>query len=692
MALQHVDFYEAGLVNDTGENASDAIRPVVDGENAAEAVFQRPSENLRKRTEIIRNRLEDLAYLDDADRAMMLTGAGNVTWNGVQTSGFPTKGNFTISSDLIIRPFLSTITSTPAKVTQNNVKFSTITATVGSIDPPRAYSGANKITIKVTGASGGPLSVTIDGEPVDNVHITVNTHATTGTTRQQLVDYLTAHIDALAFRNLGLTASVVTGGSTVFLTDPTGFQVTLSGAVDAEKHIITSGGLSAFFSVTDSSQTVGTQDYYPNRMREGDTLCIWYDTLIDETYGGRRQSLTDLPEDSANVDANLFLLRNNPERLSLAIPVATAQGGKLLFSNNILLADGASAPIDGSVIQAASLVTYAGGPAWKDGTTNPATDVESQLDKIVTDLVGALGAKKIGVSTAPLWHNGDQNLSTNLKDRVDAIVNDLASDTDDESGADRVGCSDRSNWRDTTSNPATSVHDAIDKIIVDLSANSGAVKVGYAGGSTWADASTNPATSVEGQLDKIITDLAATSGAAKIGAAASGSLSSTTVQAQLYELRDEKVRLTGNETIAGNKTLSGTTTFTGPVVDGTWTNFFFAPPSTEWDNAPGFYPARYRLGKNGMVTLRGVVNFAYNNPRDYVDFPEQLVITNLPVGARPSFTLNYWVFAQGWPNGMCWVQIKSNGDIVLEQSTVFDAISYPTADRIDLSSIPSFFV
>jgi hypothetical protein len=49
---------------------------------------------------------------------------------------------------------------------------------------------------------------------------------------------------------------------------------------------------------------------------------------------------------------------------------------------------------------------YNGGPAWKDGTTNPASTIEAQLDKIVTDLVddtgvagpNASGAHKIGAA------------------------------------------------------------------------------------------------------------------------------------------------------------------------------------------------------------------------------------------------------------------------------------------------------
>ena len=46
-------------------------------------------------------------------------------------------------------------------------------------------------------------------------------------------------------------------------------------------------------------------------------------------------------------------------------------------------------------------IGYAGGPNWADGTTNPATTVELQLDKIITDLAGAAGtAKLLGIVSA----------------------------------------------------------------------------------------------------------------------------------------------------------------------------------------------------------------------------------------------------------------------------------------------------
>jgi hypothetical protein len=49
---------------------------------------------------------------------------------------------------------------------------------------------------------------------------------------------------------------------------------------------------------------------------------------------------------------------------------------------------------------AASAVSYAGGGNWADGTTNPATTVEAQLDKIISDLVATAGAARVGAAAA----------------------------------------------------------------------------------------------------------------------------------------------------------------------------------------------------------------------------------------------------------------------------------------------------
>jgi hypothetical protein len=49
---------------------------------------------------------------------------------------------------------------------------------------------------------------------------------------------------------------------------------------------------------------------------------------------------------------------------------------------------------------AATAISYAGGANWADGTTNPATTVEAQLDKVISDLVATAGAARIGAAAS----------------------------------------------------------------------------------------------------------------------------------------------------------------------------------------------------------------------------------------------------------------------------------------------------
>jgi hypothetical protein len=213
----------------------------------------------------------------------------------------------------------------------------------------------------------------------------------------------------------------------------------------------------------------------------------------------------------------------------------------------------------------ASAVQYAGGGTWADGTTNPATTVEAQLDKIVADLAATSGAPKVGAAATA---GAPNSLSTgSVKSQLDALLGFINAHINQAAGAhaaSAVAYAGGGNWADGTTNPATTVEAQLDKVISDLAATSGAPKIGaaatagspnslsagsvksqldallgfvnahinqasaahaatavsYAGGGSWKDGTTNPATTVEAQLDKVISDLVADAGAARIGTAA----------------------------------------------------------------------------------------------------------------------------------------------------------------------------
>lgn len=76
-------------------------------------------------------------------------------------------------------------------------------------------------------------------------------------------------------------------------------------------------------------------------------------------------------------------------------------------------------------LHTASGSSYAGGPSWADGTTNPPTTVEAQLDKIISDLAGAAGAPKVGNAPSKILHNVFVNTVSNTPS-IDATGNGTA--------------------------------------------------------------------------------------------------------------------------------------------------------------------------------------------------------------------------------------------------------------------------
>jgi len=188
--------------------------------------------------------------------------------------------------------------------------------------------------------------------------------------------------------------------------------------------------------------------------------------------------------------------------------------------------------------------------AWYDGTTNPATDLQTALGKVVDDLtaagVGASGAHRVGIAARANWADGGGHPAGDVFNAVNQVVGDLAATTN-PSGADHVGTRARSNWYGGTTNPAGTLYAAIEKVIADLAATgatAGADLVGAKARASWYGGTTNPITSVQGALAKIVDDLKATTGSDCIGSAAWSAetpvqLSSGSVMSQLAWLAHE---------------------------------------------------------------------------------------------------------------------------------------------------------
>jgi len=176
----------------------------------------------------------------------------------------------------------------------------------------------------------------------------------------------------------------------------------------------------------------------------------------------------------------------------------------------------------------AANIQYAGGPSWAGGAgtiTNPATNIEAQIDKIITDLA------KTGGADAGVFRIGTDGVTTgtvalpagHLEQRLVDLQNG------------NIRSHARVAWRGGRTNVDTDVPAAIDKIIVDLSAISiaddGAERIG-AETHTAAGAAT---------VDLIL-----------------GS-----VRSQLNTLSDHAVSISNNQTLSGDNIFDGASTFNG---------------------------------------------------------------------------------------------------------------------------------
>ena len=193
-----------------------------------------------------------------------------------------------------------------------------------------------------------------------------------------------------------------------------------------------------------------------------------------------------------------------------------------------------------SNLQASVRINYSGGGAWADGTTNPQTNVEAQLDKIISDLSTAGGSAKVYHSFSATWFGGvAPSGTTTLDSAVNALVTDLASSTGTSSGARRIGMEPVT--RGTVALGAESVYDRLYKLQDAYSISTGGAL------SSWLGGRTNPDTDVGSFLSKIVDDLGAQTasddGAERIGAEASGNLTVGSVRSQINQLESEWGRL-----------------------------------------------------------------------------------------------------------------------------------------------------
>lgn len=316
---------------DTGETDSTAIAPVNDGEPANQTILRRPPENLRGRTEAVRQFIADQLVLRDFDRNTILWGGGDITFTGAN----PTyTGTISITSNLYLGSAATPgnnasapyIVSSPSSLTigtpaNNELVFTSVKKAYQGSDPLLAK--VNDISVEIV--SGGSPSIVVNGGGgiLNNIYITI-----TGTTTcTDVINLVTGDPGASALVTVALGAGS-TGTNLAPLWSVTEWAGDytlrfLQGGVPGIVHEITDVVLSAFFGTV------------ANQLQAGDSLAIQYDKLFDTAgLGGRFQSTAEngmigIPTGS------LFNTRREPEKIPNCIPIC-----KCLDDDTLLFLDG----------------------------------------------------------------------------------------------------------------------------------------------------------------------------------------------------------------------------------------------------------------------------------------------------------------------------------------------------------------
>lgn len=136
---------------------------------------------------------------------------------------------------------------------------------------------------------------------------------------------------------------------------------------------------------------------------------------VHRTFGQTQILNADIDATSATGRRqDTYVFAGSPVAIRAGVPKDAVQAMLTALNNHI----------NNLVGHPASAISYAGGSAWADGSTNPATDVESQLDKILTDLGGGTtGTAKIsGAAVAGTRFSvAAAKLSTQLSNIVGAV-------------------------------------------------------------------------------------------------------------------------------------------------------------------------------------------------------------------------------------------------------------------------------
>jgi hypothetical protein len=402
-----VDF--GGNANDSNENNAASIQPLANGEGITAEVLTRPTENMRKRSEALRARMTDSLFLENADRVLVVSGPGKVTWPGSTTAG--STGVPVLSDVLWILPMLTPGFAQAQPVPPVASAFGVIhlqraTGPSNAIlvtSQRRSYAAGDQINITVT--PGSVYSCTLDVEDTGALRRTIKIVATGATTLGTVIASLNA-LTPPAPDNAALVTAALEGGALagdLILTSQA--RRFMSGNYDGEGHTLTPANLASFFSGNPSQV-----------LAEGDTLCVAYADLFNTaSNGGRRQSV---PENSNTTipAASYFNSRVHPELLFNALPICKVINGNLVFGTGVEISAGTTGASLSNVNTLSPLIVNGG---FEHGVTNATnrfgvTGWENRSDLAVNG-AWRLGATAVDTGGKSLEHNRTSNAAATAR-------------------------------------------------------------------------------------------------------------------------------------------------------------------------------------------------------------------------------------------------------------------------------------
>jgi len=372
---------DTGLPDDAA-----SIIPIDDGEPVIQTTLRRPPENLRTRSDVLRETVRNNLLLADFDRnGAALFGGGTITFNGASpTYSYPPGGTFTIDADLYLAPFatpgddgaiapyvgstLASLEVDDGVVTETLIFTSKYKQWQTTGADPNIGKEANSISVEIQDT--GSLSVVVNGATGEKNSIVIGIDYGT-TTCQQVINEVNNDADAKLLVVASLGTGTITEPSPKFGPAEWGTDYTvrfLSGGAPGLSHKITAANLASFMGA-----------HAENPVKKGDTIAISYDKLIElSTDAGRFQSTAE----NANTEipaGSLFNTRREPAKIPGCLPICKCIDDEtLIFVNGAHIVRGTPATLTWDSAELAETAAYfASQTVGADGAIRSGAEAET---------------------------------------------------------------------------------------------------------------------------------------------------------------------------------------------------------------------------------------------------------------------------------------------------------------------------